>query len=199
MYPFNKFLSIQCIIVHCRYNIVQQISRAYSFSLTKTLCLLISNSEFPSPLSPCQPSFYFLYDFDYPRHLTSVEFYSICLFVTGLFHWTSLVAQMVKRLPTMWETWVRSLGWEDPLEKEMATHSSILAWKIPWTEDPHRLHSMGSQTVGQDWATSLIPSRFIHVKAYIKIFFLLRLKHTHTHTHTHTEYCAHPYNYCGKQ
>ena len=95
---------------------------------------------------------------------------------------TSLMAQTVKHLPTMWETWVRSLGWEDPLEKEMATHSSILARKIPWTEDPHRLHSMGSQTVGQDWATSLIPSRFIHVKAYIKIFFLLRLKHTHTHT-----------------
>ena len=48
---------------------------------------------------------------------------------------------MVKRLPTMWETWVRSLGWEDPLEKEMANHSSILAWKIPWTEKPGRLHS----------------------------------------------------------
>ena len=47
-----------------------------------------------------------------------------------------LVAQMVKRLPTMWETWVQTLGWEDPLEKEMATHSSILAWKIPWTEEP---------------------------------------------------------------
>ena len=58
---------------------------------------------------------------------------------------TSLVAQMVKRLPTMWETWVRSLGREDPLEKEMATHSSILAWKIPWTEEPGRLQSMGSQ------------------------------------------------------
>ena len=67
----------------------------------------------------------------------------------------SLVAQRVKRLPTMQETWVRSLGWEDPLEKEMATHSSILAWKIPWTEKPGRLQSMGSQRVGQDWATSL--------------------------------------------
>ena len=51
----------------------------------------------------------------------------------------SLVAQMVKRLPTVWETWVRSLGQEDPLEKEMATHSSTLAWKIPWTERPGRL------------------------------------------------------------
>ena len=56
----------------------------------------------------------------------------------------SLVAQMVKRLPTMLETRVRSLGWEDPLEKEMATHSSTLAWKIPWTEDPGRLWSMVS-------------------------------------------------------
>ena len=62
----------------------------------------------------------------------------------------SLIAQTVKRLPTMRETRVRSLGREDPLEKEMATHSSILAWKIPWTEDPGRLQSMGSQTVGHD-------------------------------------------------
>ena len=52
---------------------------------------------------------------------------------------------MVKRLSTMRETWVQSLGWEDPLEKEMATHSSILAWEIPWTEEPGRLQSMGSE------------------------------------------------------
>ena len=57
---------------------------------------------------------------------------------------------MVKSLPTMWETWVRSLGWEDPQEKEMATHSSTLAWKIPWVEEPGRLQSMGSQRVGQE-------------------------------------------------
>ena len=50
---------------------------------------------------------------------------------------------MVRRLPAVRETWVRSLGWEDPLEKEMATHSSTLAWKIPWTEEPGRLQSMG--------------------------------------------------------
>ena len=54
---------------------------------------------------------------------------------------------MVKNLPAMLETWVQSLGWEDPLEKEMATHSSILAWKIPWTEEPDRLWSMGLQRV----------------------------------------------------
>ena len=61
-----------------------------------------------------------------------------------------VVAQMVKSLPTMRETWVQSLGWGDPLEKEMATHSSTLAWKIPWTEDYGRLQSMGLQRVGHD-------------------------------------------------
>ena len=62
---------------------------------------------------------------------------------------------MVKHLPTMWETRVQSLGWEDLLEKEMATHSSTLACKIPWMEKPSRLQSMGSQRVEHDWATSL--------------------------------------------
>ena len=61
----------------------------------------------------------------------------------------SLVAQTVKRLPTMWETQVRSLGGDDPLEKEMATHSSTLNWKIPW-EDPGKLQSMGSRRVGHN-------------------------------------------------
>ena len=65
---------------------------------------------------------------------------------------------MVKHLPIMWETWVQSLGWEDPLEKEMATHSNILAWKIPRAEEPGRLQSMGLQRVGRDWATSLLLS-----------------------------------------
>ena len=63
---------------------------------------------------------------------------------------TCLVAQMVKRLPIMWETWVQSLGQKDLLEKEMETHSSILAWKIPWTEEHGRLQSLGSQRVGHD-------------------------------------------------
>ena len=64
--------------------------------------------------------------------------------------WASLVAQMVKRLPAMRETRVQFLGREDPLEKEMAIHSSTLAWKIPWTEEPDRLQSMGSQRVGHN-------------------------------------------------
>ena len=62
----------------------------------------------------------------------------------------TVVAQMVKHLPTMWETQVQSLGWEDLLEKETATHSSILAWKIPWTEEPGRHRFMRSQRVGHD-------------------------------------------------
>ena len=66
---------------------------------------------------------------------------------------TSLVAQMVKSLPATRQTQVQSLGQADPLEEGMATHSSILAWRIPWTEEPGGLPSVGSQRVGQDWAT----------------------------------------------
>ena len=66
----------------------------------------------------------------------------------------SLVAQTVKNLPAMQVTWVRFLGQEDPLGKEMATHSSILAWRIPWTEEPGGLQSMGSQRVRHDWVTN---------------------------------------------
>ena len=76
----------------------------------------------------------------------NVKIYVNLSFTSG----TSLVAQTVKRLPTMRETWVQSLGQEDLLEKEMATHSSILVWKIPWMEEPGRLQSMGSQRVGHN-------------------------------------------------
>ena len=65
-------------------------------------------------------------------------------------NWVSLVAQMVKNLPAMWETWVRSMNQEDPLEKGMATHSTVLVWKIPWTKEPDGLQSMGSQRVRHD-------------------------------------------------
>ena len=73
--------------------------------------------------------------------------------ITGInitFMNNDFVAQLVKNLPAVQETWIQSLGWEDPLEKEMATHSSILAWKISWTEEPGGLHSMGSQRVGHE-------------------------------------------------
>ena len=67
--------------------------------------------------------------------------------------WASLRVQTVKNLPATWNTWVWFLDWEDPLEKEMATHSSILAWEISWTVEPGRLQSMGLQRVGHDWVT----------------------------------------------
>ena len=73
---------------------------------------------------------------------------------------SSLVAQTVKHLPTVRETWVRSLGREDPLEKKMSTHPSTLAWKIPWTEEPGRLQSTGLQRVRHDWMTLLSHSIF---------------------------------------
>ena len=80
-----------------------------------------------------------------------------------LIPWTFLVIQMVKHLPTMWETQLQSLGWEVPLKKAMSTHSSILAWKIPWMENPVRLQSMELQRVEHDCETSL--SLFIFIPA----------------------------------
>ena len=74
-------------------------------------------------------------------------------------NYRQVVAQKLKCLPGMWETWVQSLGWEDSLEKAMAPHSSILAWKIPWREEPGRPQSMGSQRVEHDWILSLSPSQ----------------------------------------
>ena len=73
--------------------------------------------------------------------------------------WASLVAHMVKNLPAMQETRVRSLGGEDPLDKGTATHSSIHAWRIPWTEEPGGLQPMGSQRVGHDWVTNTHKNR----------------------------------------
>ena len=90
--------------------------------------------------------------------LTSTQFFIIHhpkFKIPSAFLWASPVAQTVKHLPAMQETLVRFLGWEDPLEKEMAIHSSTLAWKIPRMEEPDRLQSMGSKRVGHDWATSL--------------------------------------------
>ena len=86
-------------------------------------------------------------------------------FFLFVFFLASLVVQRVKHLPAVWETKVQSLGREDPLEKEMATYSSILAWGIPWTEGPARLQSTGSQRVGHDWATSLLSSTSLEKEA----------------------------------
>ena len=82
----------------------------------------------------------------------------LSLWFTELFMiwWASLVAQLVKNLLARQETWVWSLGWEDPLEKGKATHSSILPWRIPWTEKPGELQSIGSQSVGHDGLTDTV-------------------------------------------
>ena len=91
---------------------------------------------------------------------------------------------MVKCLATMWKTQVWPLDWEDPLEKEMATHSSTLSWKIPWMEEPDRLQSMGSWRVRHNWATSLSLHLYIYINISFHTYFI---SHTHTHTHTHTQ------------
>ena len=83
--------------------------------------------------------------------------------------WVSLVTPMVKNLPVMWETQAWSLGQEDPLEKGTAIHSSILAWRIPWIEEPSEIQSVGSQTVRQDWATDTFKA--ITSSLSIKIIF----------------------------
>ena len=83
------------------------------------------------------------------------ELWRSFLYRSSVYSEASLVFQTVKRLPAMQETQVRFLGWENPLEKVMAIHSSPLAWKISWTEEPDKLQSMGSQRVRHDWATSL--------------------------------------------
>ena len=82
----------------------------------------------------------------------------------GTIIWASLVAQTVKNLPAMQEIKVQSLDWEDPLEKGMATHSSILTWIIPWTEEPGGLQSMALQRLRHDWATN--PYLLSHVLLY---------------------------------
>ena len=91
------------------------------------------------------------------NHWTTKEIPIFFFFCCGfsVIYGTSLVAQTVKPQSTMRATWVRSLGWEDPLEKETAIHSSTIAWKTPWTEEPGTLQYMGSQRVRHDEATSL--------------------------------------------
>ena len=97
-----------------------------------------------------------------PSHILTIFFFlkpahllPLCIGYNSSVHKSSssLVAQMVENLPAMWKMWVRSLGREDPLEEGMATHSIILAWRIPQTEEPGRQQSVGSQRVGHDWVT----------------------------------------------
>ena len=93
------------------------------------------------------------------------------------YSWASLVTQMVKTLPAMQETWFWSLDWEDPLEKGTATHSSILAWRIPWTKEPGTLQSMGLQRVRHDWVTfSFIYGYCLSLLSKSKIHVTLRME-----------------------
>ena len=106
-------------------------------------------------LPPCRWILYHLSHQGSPINYTSIKNYikNKMSFTVKCYlkYRTSLVAQTVKHLSTMRETWVQSLGREDLLEKEMAIHSSTIAWKIPWTEEPGRLQSMGSQRVWHNW------------------------------------------------
>ena len=97
----------------------------------------------------------------------------------------SLVAQTLKNLPAMWEIWAQSLGWQDPLDKGMVIHSSILAWRIPWTE-PGKLQSMGLQKVRYHWVTNTFTSLSLHIYVF-HVYIHRTHKYTYyTHTHTHT-------------
>ena len=90
----------------------------------------------------------------YSGGLTCHEYLVVLCYLEYGYSWASLVAQMVKNLPTKWETRVQSLDWEDSLEKGMGTHSNILARRIPWREEPGRPQSMSSQRVRHNWATN---------------------------------------------
>ena len=101
-----------------------------------------------------------------------------CFFTGYTPIWASLVAQMVKNLPAMWETQVWSLGQEDPLEKSLATHSCILVWRIPWTEEPGRPQSIRSQRVEPDWATNTLTCHTpIQNKTFRKFWVCLVVSH----------------------
>ena len=134
--------------------ILQQLPTSYVF-YTKYKCQCYSlKSSHPSLLPFCRGLSSVLCDdlegWDGEDRREVQEGGHICIYIAD-----SLVAQKVKRGPATWKTQVRSLGWDDPLEKEMATHFNTLAWKIPCVEEPGRLQSMWSQRVGHDWVTSL--------------------------------------------
>ena len=109
-----------------------------------------------------------------------VAFFIQCCIIRFIYIvvWASLVAQRLKCLPPMRETGVRSLGKEDPLEKEMATHSSILAWRIPWMEKPGRLQSTGSQRVRHDFTIHYMWDYNIFLRMYSAEEILWHLKRT---------------------
>ena len=121
-----------------------------------------TSSSSPTPLSPFH-HYHHLHYHHYHHHHRQYHYqnnqhrYHHCYLAIVVQDTASLMAQTVKNLPAMRETWVWSLGQEDPLEKGMATLSSILAWEIPWTEEPGGLQSKGSQRVGHNWVTNILP------------------------------------------
>ena len=114
------------------------------------------------------------------------------LFLTNVPTSLQSALKTVKCLPTVRETWVPSLGQEDPLETEMANHSSTLAWKIPWTEEPGGLQSMGSQRVGHDWATSLSLYCQTSLSFCVDIFSIKDLYHLDGFSHTSCAWISPP-------
>ena len=141
------------------------------FPSSLTLLVLSIYTSFPLNYMYVSPS---LCNFFLTLLLPQASFHCPFPFTTQTF----LVTQTVKRLSTTQETRVRSLHWEDPLEKEMAIHSSTIAWEIPWTEEPGRLQSMGSQRVGHDEATSLSlssPPKFWKVCSVLLALFRIPL------------------------
>ena len=135
---------IHCVL--CRFSRVQLLTTQWAVAGQTPLSMGFSRQGYWSKLS-CPPPW------DLPPGIEATSLMSPAL--AGRFFTTSATweAHIYTTIHKMWETRVRSLGREDPLEKEMAAHSSSLAWKIPWTEEPGGLQSMGSQRVGHDWAT----------------------------------------------
>ena len=149
---------------------------------------VVSDSWQPHELQPTR----LLRPWDFPGKSTGVG----CHF-GALWRYSShtcflvLVAQAVKNLPATQETWVQSLGREDPLEQKMATHTSILAWRIPWTEKPGGLQSMGSQRVRHDWATNIFTLwSFMEIQFTYQIIHSLKI-HNSLHFSAFTELCNH--------
>ena len=140
-------LSLQHMILSCTFNLhlITDVSQSYSGSmLLVTWVLLPRRTEPRSPALqadslPSEP----------PGKLLPLK-------------WASLVTRTIMNLPAMWETWIQSLGWEDPLEEGMATHSIILAWRIPMDRETWRAMSMGSQRVRHDWATKHSTAQYCH-------------------------------------
>ena len=151
---FNSFEYISAVKLLCyKDNFLK--NHKTLFHSNFTILLIHSHQQcmrLPISLSLCQHLLLSVFIFGM---LESMTWCLAVLLIWSSLIMTSLVAQTVKRLSIMWETRVRALGWGDPLEKEMAIHSSTIAWRIPWTEEPGRLQSMGSQRVEHDWATSV--------------------------------------------